>query len=90
MDDQERQLHVSLVTPDNHVYNDAAEGVVLPGAEGQLAILIDHTPLLTALGAGDLVVKRKGLADKRFVTRGGFAEVSDNEVTILVDAAREV
>ena len=95
MDNQEpknkrRQLHVSLVTPNGRIYNEPARGVILPGKEGQLTILTDHTPLLTTLGSGDLVVRRKGMADKRFITHGGFAEVSNNEVTILVDTAREI
>jgi F-type H+-transporting ATPase subunit epsilon len=87
---RKRQLHVSLVTPDGSLYNKVAREVVLPGTEGQLTILTDHTPLVTSLASGDLIIKREGTADRKFVTRGGFAEVSNNEVTILVDAAREV
>ena len=85
-----RQLHVSLVTPDSSLYNEAARSVVLPGTEGQLTILSNHAPLVTSLATGNLIIRREGTADRRFVTRGGFAEVSRNEVTILVDAAREV
>lgn len=79
-------LAVRVVAPDKTIWDAEAEEVVLPSTTGQLGILSDHAPLLTALDIGVLRVR----ADNNWVAialMGGFAEVEDNEVTVLVNGA---
>ena len=82
-------LKIRVITPDKIVWNTPAEEVVLPSTTGQLGILNDHAPLITALEIGVLRVK---LEDnwKPIILLGGFAEVENNEVTILVNGIEEV
>ena len=42
-------LNVRVITPDKVVWDAAAEELILPSSTGQLGILVDHAPLLTAL-----------------------------------------
>lgn len=79
-------LTVRVVAPDKTVWDSQAEEVILPSTTGQLGILTGHAPLLTALDTGVMRVR----ADKNWVPialMGGFAEVENNEVTILVNSA---
>ncbi|MBW4690593.1 MAG: F0F1 ATP synthase subunit epsilon [Lyngbya sp. HA4199-MV5] len=79
-------LTVRVVAPDKTIWDAEAEEVILPSTTGQLGILTGHAPLLTALDIGVMRVR----ADKNWVPialLGGFAEVEDNEVTVLVNAA---
>ena len=79
-------LTVRVIAPDKTVWDAEAEEVILPSTTGQLGILSGHAPLLTALDIGVLRVR----ADKDWVAialMGGFAEVENNEVTILVNSA---
>lgn len=79
-------LTVRVVAPDKTVWDSAAEEVILPSTTGQLGILTGHAPLLTALDVGVMRVR----ATKEWVPialMGGFAEVENDEVTILVNAA---
>ena len=79
-------LTVRVVAPDKTVWDAAAEEVVLPSTTGQLGILTGHAPLLTALDTGVMRVR----ANKDWVAialMGGFAEIENNEVTILVNGA---
>jgi F-type H+-transporting ATPase subunit epsilon len=79
-------LTVRVVAPDKTVWDQPAEEVILPSTTGQLGILSGHAPLLTALDVGVMRVR----ADKEWVAialMGGFAEIEDNEVTILVNGA---
>jgi F-type H+-transporting ATPase subunit epsilon len=79
-------LNVRVVAPDKTVWDSSAEEVILPSTTGQLGILTNHAPLLTALDIGVMRVR----ANRDWVAialMGGFAEVEDNEVTILVNAA---
>ncbi len=79
-------LTVRVIAPDKTVWDSQAEEVILPSTTGQLGILTGHAPLLTALETGVLRVR----ADKNWVPialMGGFAEVDQNQVTILVNGA---
>ncbi len=80
-------LTVRVIAPDKTVWDSSAEEVILPSTTGQLGILSGHAPLLTALETG---VMRVRAADKTWVPialMGGFAEVENNEVTVLVNGA---
>jgi len=81
-------LTIRVVAPDKIVWDAEAEEVILPSTTGQLGILTGHAPLLTALDIGVMRV-RPGKDWVPIVLMGGFAEVEDNEVTILVNAAEQ-
>lgn len=79
-------LTVRVIAPDKTVWDSEAEEVILPSTTGQLGILGGHAPLLTALETGVMRV-RPGKDWVAIALMGGFAEVENNEVTILVNAA---
>ncbi|MEL7011131.1 MAG: ATP synthase F1 subunit epsilon [Cyanobacteria bacterium J06643_13] len=79
-------LSVKVITPDQTVWDDQVEEVVLPSTTGQLGILSGHAPLLTALEVGVLRV-RPGKEWKTIALMGGFAEVENDEIKILVNGA---
>ena len=81
-------LHISIIAPDRTVWDSNAEEVILPSSTGQIGILRGHAPLLTALDIGVMRVR----TDKEWtpiVLMGGFAEVENDELTILVNGAEE-
>ena len=81
-------LVVRVVAPDQTVWDDEAEEVILPSTTGQLGILGGHAPLLTALDTGVLRVRSAGGSDWTSIAlMGGFAEVEEDEVTVLVNGA---
>jgi len=82
-------LKIRVIAPDRTVWNAEAEEVILPSSTGQLGILTGHIPLLTALDIGVMRVR----IEKDWipiVLLGGFAEVENNIITILVNGAEEV
>lgn len=79
-------LTVRVISPDKTVWDSSAEEVVLPSTTGQLGILSGHAPLLTALDTGVMRV-REAKDWVAIALMGGFAEVENNEVTILVNGA---
>jgi F-type H+-transporting ATPase subunit epsilon len=79
-------LNVRVISPDKTIWDASAQEVILPSTTGQLGILSGHAPLLTALDVGVMRVR----PEKEWVAialLGGFAEVENNQVTILVNAA---
>lgn len=82
----EKSLHLEIVTPDRLVLSTQVDYVGAPGFEGEFGILPSHIPFLSALAIGSLYYKANGKTHYVFVS-GGFAEVSDNKVTVLAEAA---
>jgi F-type H+-transporting ATPase subunit epsilon len=79
-------LNVRVITPDKVVWDASAEELILPSSTGQIGILTDHAPLLTALDIG--VMRLKADAGwTSIVLMEGFAEVENNKVTILCNGA---
>jgi len=76
-------LTVKVIAPDQTILDTVAEEVILPSSTGQLGILTDHAPLISALETGVLRF-RKDKAWAAIALTGGFAEVEENEVTVLV------
>nr|QVQ56752.1 ATP synthase CF1 subunit epsilon [Erythrocystis saccata] len=82
-------LNIRVIAPDKVVWDAKAEEVILPSSTGQLGILQGHIPLLTALDIGVMRVR----IDKEWqpiILLGGFAEIKNNDITILVNGAEEV
>ncbi len=81
------KLRIELVSLDRIVYSDdEVDMVIAPGADGELGILPNHAPLLTALGIGELRI-RKGAEEECFAVHGGFLEVLANKVIVMADVA---
>ncbi|MBC17841.1 ATP synthase epsilon chain [Pseudodesulfovibrio profundus] len=81
-------LKIEIVTPDRKVLSEEVEYVGAPGIMGEFGVLPNHVPFLSALGIGNLHYKQDGKAHYVFIA-GGFAEVSNNQVTILAEVAEK-
>jgi F-type H+-transporting ATPase subunit epsilon len=82
-----RLLQCEIVTAERRVYAGEVAEVVAPAAEGQVAILPRHAPLLAALQPGEVRLIRPGQEDLILAVGGGFMEVRDDNVVILADSA---
>jgi F-type H+-transporting ATPase subunit epsilon len=80
------KLMLEVVTPEKLVASEEVDVVVANGYEGEFAVLPNHTSFLTSLEVGGLWYRQGGKVEWLAVA-GGFAEVSDNKVTILAEAA---
>jgi len=80
------KLKFEIVTAERVVHSDEVDLIVVPGIEGEMAILPSHAPLMTMLQPGELVV-RKGNEDSSIFVSGGFFELMNDKVTILADSA---
>ncbi len=79
-------IRVEIVTQERTVYEGDVDSVNLPGSEGRLGILPNHSPLLTTLSYGEVIV-RKGGQEDYYAVGGGFAEVQPEKVIVLADSA---
>ena len=81
-------LHFELVTPTALVRSEDVYMVSIPGSEGDFGVLEGHAPIMSTVKAGDLLIYRSaGAEPERLAIEGGFAEVNEQGLTILVEKA---
>jgi F-type H+-transporting ATPase subunit epsilon len=80
------RLTLELATPTRMVVAEAVDEVVIPGSQGYFGVLPGHAPLLATLGIGELTY-RNGREERHVAVAGGFAEVRNDKVIVLADAA---
>ncbi len=78
------KLILNIVTPEKQLVSEEVDQVNVPGSEGDMGILYDHTPILTNLRSGQLSYEKEGKTIA-LVVSGGYLEVTDNRVTILAE-----
>lgn len=81
------QLRVRLVTPERVLFEALADSVDLPGKTGYFEPLYGHAPLVSLLGAGDVIVHGGEQDGQRYNVSWGFVEVLPDRVTILANDA---
>jgi F-type H+-transporting ATPase subunit epsilon len=79
-------LYLEIITPERVLVREEVEAVEAQGALGEFGILPGHTRFLTTLVIGEARYT-KGGSTRHLATSGGFAEVTDNRVTLLLDTA---
>lgn len=80
-------IRLEIVTIERQVFSEDVDMVLAPGTEGMLGILPHHTPLMTALKAGELVIRRAGAPERILAIGGGFMEIRPDKITVLADSA---
>lgn len=83
------QIDLEVVTPEQAVFRETVDDVVVPGVLGQMDILPGHLPMLAALNVGQMTVRENGKT-RHFLIDQGFAEVSEDRVTVLTEACEGV
>nr|YP_009709494.1 ATP synthase CF1 subunit epsilon [Asplenium nidus]QEW89310.1 ATP synthase CF1 subunit epsilon [Asplenium nidus] len=79
-------LNLRVMAPNRMVWNSEAWEIVSSTNSGQIGILSNHAPLLTALDMGVLKIRHDGQWSA-MAPMGGFAMIENNQVTILVNEA---
>ena len=80
------KLHFALVTPEKEFFSGEVDQVDIPGTEGDMGILPNHSALMAAIRTGALTVYSDG-EQSQFVVQGGFADVTPAGLTVLAEKA---
>ena len=80
------KITLRLVTPSRLLLDEEVDEVSAPGALGEFGVLPLHISFLTLLEAGEMSYKR-GAERSHLAISGGYAEVLDDTMTVLADAA---
>jgi len=80
---------IKIVTPEEEFLQTDAVSLIAPGELGYLGILCNHAPLVTPLVKGTLTLKESAKPEKTYEIDGGFLEVNNNTVTLLIERIKE-
>ncbi len=80
-------LDIEILSPEKMVFKGVAMVVTVPGVDGLFQVLNLHAPMVSMFEPGIISVQDEKGNKINFSTRGGVAEVLDNKVTLLADAA---
>jgi len=82
------KLYLEVITPEKLALREEVDEVIVPGLDGELGILPDHTPLISQLKTG-ILSYRQGAQSRRMHVSGGFVEVASDRVSVLSDVAEK-
>ena len=80
-----KTFRVGIYSSDRTLYEGEAASLIVPAASGYLGILADHAPLVANLTSGKISIRtRQGEVSVIDSSPGGFMEVLQNQVTLLL------
>jgi F-type H+-transporting ATPase subunit epsilon len=82
-----QHLQIDLITPEEIVQSTRADMVVIPGKEGEFAVLAQHAPMIASLKPGIVRIYTGQEISERVLITGGFVEITQERCTILADHA---
>ncbi|MFM2423728.1 MAG: synthase epsilon chain [Candidatus Parcubacteria bacterium] len=79
-----KYLKLTIAKVDGPVFDGEVVSVTLPGTEGEMTIMADHEPLVSALKAGTVTVRPAKGDTTSYDLENGTVEVRDNHATVLI------
>ena len=77
-------LHVTISKVDAPVFDGDVLSVTVPGTEGEMTILADHTALISVLKAGKITILTDANTKETYEVTSGTLEISNNHATVLI------
>ena len=83
---EDTRFHLEIITPEKILISEDVDSIELPGEQGEFQVLTGHTPFLTTLRIGPIIIT-KGVKKSFVSISGGYCEVLPNKTTILAHTA---
>ncbi len=80
------ELMLEIVTPEKMAFSGNVEDVTIPGTEGEFGVLRGHEAFLSSVDIGQLVFTKNN-KKTHYAVNTGYAEVTANKVTVLIETA---
>ena len=77
-------MKLTIAKVDEALFRGDAASMIVPGVEGEMTILAEHTPLISPLKKGAITVRTPEGTELFFEANGGMLEVSRGLVTVLL------
>ena len=79
-----------IVSPKEIIFSEEIAFIIVPSVEGDIGVLNKHTPVITTLRAGLIYVYKNNSIYKKFYTKGGICEITEDKCIILTEEIEDV
>ena len=83
-----KKIKCSILTPDRYLFEGEVAFAVVQAYNGEMGFLVDHAPLISELGLGEIRLQ-DGKTTEYFVIEGGVVEIRDNKLIILTETGEQ-
>ena len=80
-------IQFDLVTPEKSLFSKKITQVVVPGREGDMGVLENHSPVISTLRPGVITVYESDKVSAEIFVSGGFVEINPAGCIVLADEA---
>ena len=80
-------VQLEIVSPERLLLARPVDMVVIPASEGEMGVLERHAPMIVMLRGGTIRLYQGEAVTDRLYVSGGFAEVTEERVTVLATEA---
>ncbi len=82
-------MELVVLSPEKEIFAGAVKSVKVPGSGGQFEILKNHAAIVSSLDAGIVRIIKEDGSKMTMTIGGGFVEMLNNEVSLLVSGVRD-
>ena len=79
-------MNLEIVIPEEKIYEDTIDSIVIPTSSGEIDILPGHIPLVTEVEPGEIIVSKSGERQSLAISKG-FAQCVGDKISILAEDA---
>ncbi len=79
-----------LVSPAKVLFSEPVKSAVIPGSSGYFTVYANHAPTISTLSPGIILVETENNENKDVFVKGGFIDVTQENVTLLAEDAKAV
>ena len=82
-------MNLVILSPEKEIFSGAVKSVKVPGSAGQFEMLDNHAAIVSSLSKGEVRIIKDNGEKMSFHVEGGFVEMLNNEVALLVSSMKE-
>lgn len=82
-------MNLVILSPDKEIFSGAVKSVQVPGEDGGFQMLSRHAAIVSSLGKGNVNVVKANGEKMSFSVEGGFVEMINDEVSLLVSGVKQ-
>tara|TARA_Y100001936_G_C15510334_1_gene377664 strand:- start:37 stop:435 length:399 start_codon:yes stop_codon:yes gene_type:complete len=85
------KISFDLVSPEKLIFTDDVGMIIVPGKDGDIGVLPNHSKLLSSLRPGKIMIygENKNLI-KSFFVSGGFVEINSAKCIVLAENVADI
>ncbi len=82
-------MNLVILSPEREIFSGKVKSIKVPGSSGSFEMLENHAPIVSSLDAGEVRILKDNGEKMTFRVEGGFVEMLNNEVSLLVAGVTE-